>query len=85
MTDQSMSNSGPTDYYLTEDLLSDRERSARDAVRSWIDSRYLPKAADYFDQGIFPVELVPEMANLGLFGFKMKQHGGRDFLKAQER
>ena len=66
-----------TDYYFCEDLLSPGEKQIRDEVRTWVDERYLPKAADYFEQGVFPVELIPEIAQLGLFGFKMKDYGGR--------
>ena len=66
-----------TDYYLCEDLLSPDEKQIRDEVRTWIDGRYLPKAADYFEQGKFPVELIPEMAQLGLLGFKLNEYGGR--------
>jgi glutaryl-CoA dehydrogenase len=70
-------NSPHTDYYLCEDLLAKDEKQVRDQVRTWVESRYLPKAADYFEQGIFPVELIPEMAQLGLFGLKLKEYGGR--------
>ncbi|MHC1725898.1 MAG: acyl-CoA dehydrogenase family protein [Syntrophobacteraceae bacterium] len=70
-------NSLHTDYYFCEDLLLPAEKQIRDEVRTWINRRYLPKAADYFEQGIFPVELIPELAQLGLFGFKMKEYGGR--------
>jgi glutaryl-CoA dehydrogenase len=66
-----------TDYYFCEDLLSDDEKQIRNEVRSWIDGRYLPGAADYFEQSIFPVELIPEMARMGLFGFKLEEYGGR--------
>ncbi len=72
-----MKQFGDIDYYLCEDLLSDHERGIRDNVRSWVESRYLPRAADYFEQGTFPLDLVPEMAQMGLFGFKMKDYGGR--------
>ncbi len=69
---------GPhTDYYFCEELLSPDEKQIRDEVRTWIDSRYLPKAAEYFEQGIFPVELIPEMAQMGLLGFKLNEYGGR--------
>jgi len=70
-------NSPHTDYYFCEDLLSPDEKQIRDEVRTWIDRRYLPKAADYFEQGIFPVELIPEMAQMGLLGFKLNEYGGR--------
>ena len=66
-----------TDYYFCEDLLSADEKQIRDEVKTWIDLRYLPKAADYFEQGIFPVELIPEMAQMGLRGFKLNEFGGR--------
>jgi glutaryl-CoA dehydrogenase len=70
-------NSPSTDYYFCEDLLSPDEKQIRDEVRTWINRRYLPKAADYFEQGIFPVELIPEMTQMGLLGFKLDEYGGR--------
>lgn len=66
---------GGVDYYRCDDLLSDAERQARDDVRSWIERRYLPKAADYFEQATFPLHVVPEIASLGLLGMKFKEHG----------
>jgi len=68
--------SGHTDYYSCEDLFSQDEKQIRDELRTWIDKRYLPKAADYFDQAVFPVELIPELAQMGLLGFKLKEYGG---------
>jgi len=70
-------SSGQTDYYFCEDLLSDDEKQIRDEVRTWVDRRYLPGAADYFEQSVFPLELIPEMARMGLFGLKLNQYGGR--------
>ncbi len=69
-------NSPHTDYYFCEDLLSLDEKQIRDEVRAWVDRRYLPGAADYFEQGIFPVELIPEIARMGLLGFKLNEYGG---------
>jgi glutaryl-CoA dehydrogenase len=61
-------------FYSCEDLLSDDEKQIRDEARTLIDSRCLPKAADYFDQEIFPVELIPETARMGLLGFKLSEY-----------
>lgn len=72
-----MEHFGEIDYFFCEDLLSEHEKSIRDTVRAWVESRYLPRAADLFEQGVFPLELVAEMAQMGLFGFKMKEYGGR--------
>ncbi|MCE5335887.1 MAG: acyl-CoA dehydrogenase family protein [Desulfobacteraceae bacterium] len=70
-------NATHTDYYFCEELLSPDEKESGDEVRAWVDRRYLPKAADYFEQGVFPVDLIPEMAQMGLFGFKLREYGGR--------
>ncbi len=68
--------SGGTDYWLCEELLSIEEREARDRVRAWVEARYLPRAADCFEDGVFPVDLIPEMADLGLLGMKLHGYGG---------
>lgn len=65
------------DYYGCEDFLADSEREIRDRVRRWVEERYLPHASDWFERGVFPIELVPEMADLGLLGMKLNSHGGR--------
>jgi glutaryl-CoA dehydrogenase len=71
-----MAQSSGVDYYHCDDLLSVEEREFRDSVRGWVETRYLEKAADYFERGVFPVELIPEMARLGLLGIKTAAGGG---------
>ncbi len=56
------------DYMRLDDQLSDEERMVRDTVRSWVTERYLPIAMEHFENGTFPMELVPELAELGVFG-----------------
>ena len=72
-----MQPSQTVDYYACEDLLTDSERTIRERVRRWVEERYLPHASDWFEQGVFPIHLVPEMADLGLLGMKLNSHGGR--------
>lgn len=72
-----MRESERVDYYHWDDLLSAEERKFRDSVRQWVEDRYLPKAADWFEQEVFPVELIPEMAERGLLGMKLTAYGGR--------
>jgi glutaryl-CoA dehydrogenase len=60
------------DYYHTEDLLSIEERNVRDAVRRWVENEYLPKIGTYFDEAAFDPGLIPQMAEMGLFGIKIK-------------
>ncbi len=59
------------DYYQCEDLLYEEERVVQDTVRRWVEDKYLPKVEEYFEKGIFDVELVPQLAKLGLLGLKI--------------
>ncbi|MEP6510280.1 MAG: acyl-CoA dehydrogenase family protein, partial [Dokdonella sp.] len=58
----------PTDLYDIRSLLSDEERMVQDTVARFTNERVLPIIGDCFDQGRFPHELIPEMADLGLLG-----------------
>ncbi len=64
-----------TDYYQCDHLFSDKDKSIRDEVRNWVHNRYLPKVADYFEHGVFPREIIPELASLKLLGIKQKEFG----------
>ena len=63
------------DFYNIDSLLSVDERQVRDAVGRWVDDRVLPIIADCFEAGRFPDELLPEMAELGLFGPSIEGYG----------
>ncbi len=63
-----MSPLNPVDLYDVRSLLSDEERMVQDTVARFTDERVLPIIGDCFDQGRFPTELIPEMAELGLLG-----------------
>jgi glutaryl-CoA dehydrogenase len=64
------------DFYRTSDELSDEERIARDTVREFVDREFLPRVAQHVRQdGSFPMELVPKMAELGLFGANLHGYG----------
>ena len=56
--------------------LSEEEILLRDTVRRFVDDRILPNIADWYDRGYFEMDLVPEMAKLGVFGMTMKGYGG---------
>jgi butyryl-CoA dehydrogenase len=59
--------------------LSDDERMIRQAVRQFAESRVLPLAAEIDREHRFPVELVPQIAELGLFGAVIPtQYGGSE-------
>ncbi len=59
------------DYYQSEDLLTEEERGVQDTVRRWVENRYLPGVEEYFENGEFDVNLIPQLAELGLLGLKI--------------
>ena len=64
------------DFYDTDGLLSEEERAVRDTVRAWVDSQVLPIIGEHYIQGTFPKQLVPAMAELGLFGANLPEEYG---------
>ncbi len=66
----------PYDLYDVRSLLSEEERAVQDAVARFTDERVIPIIGDAFDQGRFPKELVPEIAELGLLGSSLPEKYG---------
>jgi glutaryl-CoA dehydrogenase len=64
------------DLYRIDDLLSDEERMVRDTVRRFVDDRVIPIIDKHFEDATFPRELIPEMAQLGLFGGNLPEEYG---------
>ncbi len=64
-----------TDLYNVDHLLSDEERMVRDTVRKFVSVRVLPVIGEHFEAGTFPRELIPEIAELGLFGMHLEGYG----------
>jgi len=63
--------SGPfeaPDFYAIDELLAEEERMIRDTVRTWVSERFLPLVEDAYRVGRFPVEIVPELAEMGVLG-----------------
>ena len=56
-------------------LLTPEEIALRGRVRSFVDTVIRPNIADWYDRAVFPVEIVPEMARLGLLGMHLKGYG----------
>ena len=67
----------PFDLFDVRSLLSEEERAVQDSVARFTDERVLPIIGDCFDQGRFPDELIPEIADMGLLGCTLpEQYGG---------
>jgi glutaryl-CoA dehydrogenase len=64
------------DFYRIDDEFSDEERIVRDTVREFVDREFLPRVVEHVRQdGSFPMELVPRIAELGLFGANLSGYG----------
>jgi glutaryl-CoA dehydrogenase len=56
-------------------LLSDEEKLIQASVRRFVHERYLPRAAELFQNERFPTDLVPEIAQMGLLGASIEGYG----------
>lgn len=65
---------GP-DFLNLHEMLTDEERQVQATVARWVDERILPIIADCFEHERFPMDLVPEMAEMGLFGPTFHDYG----------
>ncbi|MCG8590126.1 MAG: acyl-CoA dehydrogenase family protein [Proteobacteria bacterium] len=72
-----MADYAGADFLHLDDVhFSDEERLARDSVREWVSKEFLPRLqATVRQDGAFPMELVPQMAELGMFGANLQGYG----------
>ena len=70
-----MATLNPTDLFDVRSLLSEEEQMIQDTVARFVDERALPLMASAFDKAQFPMELIPEIAELGLLGSSIEGYG----------
>jgi glutaryl-CoA dehydrogenase len=63
------------DYLGLDALLSAEELAWRDTVRAFVRERIRPRIRDWYENAVFPAELVPEMGSLGLLGSHLSGYG----------
>ncbi|MBI4409623.1 MAG: acyl-CoA dehydrogenase family protein [Gemmatimonadetes bacterium] len=66
----------PIDFYEFDALLSEEERLVRDTVREWVDDNLLPVIEHATIERRFPKELIPQMAELGIYGANLPEEYG---------
>src|SRR3954447_7996765 len=75
-TDSDASGNLRVDDFLNIDAhLSDGEIGVRERVRSFVRERIKPNIEEWYDEAIFPKEIVPEFAELGLLGMHLSGYG----------
>ena len=67
-----MSRYEGVDFYNIEQHLSEEETMVRDLVREWVDEKVLPIIEEYYTKGTFPMELISEIGDMGLFGCNLE-------------
>ena len=63
------------DFLDFDSLLNDEELLARKTARQFVDEQVLPIIAKHNRDGTFPLQLVPQLAELGFFGANLKGYG----------
>src|SRR6185436_8949305 len=63
------------DFLEFDPLLSEEERMARDTVREFVDDKVKPIIEECHREGRTPLELVPEMGRMNLFGSTISEYG----------
>lgn len=65
----------PTDLMNIEAQFSAEELKVRDKVADFVDRRVRPNIGQWYEDAVLPMELIPEMAEMGLFGMHLEGYG----------
>jgi len=64
-----------SDVLAIDSLLSSEELAVREKVRDFTRQRIRPGIAEWFDEGVFPLDLAPELGELGVLGMQLEGYG----------
>jgi glutaryl-CoA dehydrogenase len=64
-----------TDYYLVEEMLSDKDREIRNKVRHFANHEIIPVINQYWEKAEFPFEMIPKIAELNIAGTIIEGYG----------
>lgn len=65
----------PSDVLALDSLLSAEELQVRQKIRDFTDQRIKPDIARWYDSAVFPLELAPELGELGVLGMHLEGYG----------
>lgn len=70
-------NYNGVDYYNLDELLSEEEKMVRQTIRDFVNAEVIPVIERHNQAMTFPKELIPKMAELGMFGPTLpEKYGG---------
>ena len=64
-----------SDILAIDSLLSAGELAVRERVRDFTQQRIRPGIAGWYDDGVFPLELAPDLGELGVLGMHLEGYG----------
>ncbi|MDQ0819886.1 glutaryl-CoA dehydrogenase [Arthrobacter sp. V4I6] len=64
-----------SDVLAIDSLLSAEELAVREKVRDFTNQRIRPGIAEWYEDGVFPLELAPELGELGVLGMHLEGYG----------
>ncbi len=64
------------DLYNIDFALSEEERAIRDSIHQFVDDKVLPVIGKCYVEGRFPLDIVPQMGELGVFGANLPEEYG---------
>lgn len=65
----------PSDVLALAALLSSDEHALQQRIRDFTDQRIKPNIASWYDNAHFPLELAPELGELGVLGMHLQGYG----------
>jgi len=68
-----MSRFTETDYFNINELLTDEEKLVKDSVREFVKNEFNPIIEKHYQDSTFPIDLIPKLGALGLFGITMPE------------
>ncbi len=75
MTDMSLATPDSRDFLDTDSLFDSEELLLRDTVRDFVRKEIVPNVGQWWEEGVFPVELAKSMGDMGLFGMHLEGYG----------
>ena len=70
-----MKELGP-DYYNLTDSLSEEELLIQKTAYEFVQKEFMPLVNKHYEDGTFPMELIPKMGELGLIGSSLPEESG---------
>ena len=70
-----MKKFGP-DFYSITDFLTDEELLIQQTANDFVKAEFMPLISEHYENGTFPMELIPKLGELGFMGSSLPEESG---------